>query len=193
MQMKKNNVTGVLVLLVFTVFMISILFVLLAGADVVQKLTDRDQRSYQQRTAVQYMTMRVHQADQEGMVEVRKVADQDVLVLAEMIEGCRYETLVYYDDGYLREMFSEAGLNLPLEFGEKILPAAGFFAPHSGQNLPLFTLPQAQTHPCWGLGAPHSTQNFPVLTAPLFDGAAGDAVGICFGCGIVSPDFCAFR
>lgn len=128
MQMKKNNVTGVLVLLVFAVFMISILFVLLAGADVVQKLTDRDQRSYQQRTAVQYMTMRVHQADQEGMVEVRKVADQDVLVLAEMIEGCRYETLVYYDDGYLREMFSEAGLNLPLEFGEKILPAAGFFA-----------------------------------------------------------------
>lgn len=125
--MKKNNVTGVLVLLVFAVFMISILFVLLTGADVVQKLTDRDQRSYQQRTAVQYMTMRVHQADQEGMVEVRKVADQDVLVLAEMIEGCRYETLVYYDDGYLREMFCEAGLDLPLEFGEKILPAAGFF------------------------------------------------------------------
>ena len=43
--MKKNNLTGVLVLLVFAVFMVSVLFVLLTGADVVQKLTDRDQRS----------------------------------------------------------------------------------------------------------------------------------------------------
>ena len=128
MQMKKNNLTGVLVLLVFAVFMVSVLFVLLTGADVVQKLTDRDQKSYQQRTAVQYVTMRVRQADREDMVQVRKVEDRDVLVLAEMIEGYRYETLVYYADGYLWEMFSEAGLDLPLEFGEKILPAAGFLA-----------------------------------------------------------------
>lgn len=128
MQMKKNNLTGVLVLLVFAVFMVCVLFVLLTGADVVQKLTDRDQKSYQQRTAVQYVTMRVHQADREGMVQVRRVDDQDVLVLAESIEGCPYETLVYYADGYLWEMFTEAGLTLPLEYGEKILPAAGFSA-----------------------------------------------------------------
>ena len=128
MQMKKNNLTGVLVLLVFAVFMVSILFVLLTGADVVQKLTDRDQRSYQQRTAMQYVTMRVHQADRDGMVEVRQVENQDVLVLSEMIEGYRYETLVYYADGYLWEMFSEAGLDLSLEYGEKILPATGFQA-----------------------------------------------------------------
>lgn len=89
MAMKKNNLTGVLVLLVFAVFMVSVLFVLLTGADVVQKLTDRDQKSYQQRTAVQYVTMRVRQADREDMVEVRKVDDRDVLVLAEMIEGYR--------------------------------------------------------------------------------------------------------
>lgn len=128
MQMKKNNLTGTLVLLVFAVFMVSVLFVLLTGADVVQDLTDRDQQSYRQRTAVQYVTMRVRQADQEGMVEVRRVEDRDVLVLAEMIEGYRYETLVYCADGYLWEMFTEAGLDLSLEFGEKILPAEGFFA-----------------------------------------------------------------
>ena len=128
MAMKKNNLPGVLVLLVFAVFMVSVLFVLLTGADVVQKLTDRDQKSYQQRTAVQYVTMRVRQADREDMVEVRQIDGQDVLVLAEMIEGYRYETLVYCADGYLWEMFSEAGLDLSLEYGEKILPAEGFFA-----------------------------------------------------------------
>ena len=99
MAMKKNNLTGVLVLLVFAVFMVSVLFVLLTGADVVQKLTDRDQKSYQQRTAVQHVTMRVRQADREDMVEVRQIDGQDVLVLAEIIEGYRYETLVYCADG----------------------------------------------------------------------------------------------
>ena len=46
---------------------------------------------------------------------------------------------------------------------------AGFFAPHSAQNLPLFTAPQLHTQPS-GLGsgffAPHSGQNLPVATAP---------------------------
>lgn len=57
---------------------------------------------------------------------------------------------------------------------------AGFFAPHSVQNLPLFIVPQEQFQPsAWtGLGAPHSAQNFPLLPAqpqlqiqPSADGA----------------------
>ena len=46
---------------------------------------------------------------------------------------------------------------------------AGFFAPHSEQNFPLFTAPQAQTQPsdtCTGFLAPHSGQNFPVAAVP---------------------------
>ena len=50
--MKKRNMTGGLVLLVFAVFMVSVLLVLLSGADTVQRLTQRDQRSYHHRTAV---------------------------------------------------------------------------------------------------------------------------------------------
>ena len=44
---------------------------------------------------------------------------------------------------------------------------AGFLAPHSGQNLPLFTAPQVQVQPSSaGLGEPHSGQNFPDATLP---------------------------
>ena len=44
---------------------------------------------------------------------------------------------------------------------------AGFFAPHSGQNLPLFTDPQAHVQPSSaGFLAPHSVQNLPVAVAP---------------------------
>jgi len=122
--MKKNHLGSVLVLLVFAVFVVSVLLVLLTGADVVQKLNERDQRSYDHRTAFQYLTTRIRQADQKGMVDVRDVNGASVLALGEIIEDEPYETLVYCYDGYLYELFIEAGLEMDLEFGEPVLPLA---------------------------------------------------------------------
>lgn len=119
---KKSHLGGVLVLLVFAVFMVSILLVLLTGADAVKKINRRDQESYNYRTLVQYITTRVRQADQRGMVSVRSFESGDALVLTEEIEGEMYETRVYCHDGYLRELFIDAGLEMEAEFGEAILP-----------------------------------------------------------------------
>ena len=124
--MKKNTLTGVMVLLVFAIFMVSILLILLSGADTVQRLTQRDQRTYNHRTAVQYLSTRVHQADRTGAITVTQNDGTSLLVLTETINGAEYETLVYCCDGYLREMFCQAGFDLPLEFGEEILPMTDF-------------------------------------------------------------------
>lgn len=134
-SMKRSNLAGILVLLVFAVFMVSVLMVLLTGADVVKKLTQRDQQTYNHRTTVQYITTRIHQADQAGMIGVRSSEGKDVLVLAEDIDGRRYETLVYCFDGYLREMFCAAGLDLDPEYGEKILPLESFGVTKDGDCL----------------------------------------------------------
>ena len=120
--MKKNHWSSVLVLLVFAAFGVCVLLVLLTGADIVKNLNARDQSSYDHRTIVQYITTRVRQADARGMVSVRSEEGRTALVLSEEIEQERYETLVYSYDGYLRELFTEAGLGLDLEFGEMILP-----------------------------------------------------------------------
>jgi hypothetical protein len=124
--MKKKNITGVLVLLIFAVFMVSLLLILLNGADLVQRITERDQKSYNQRTVRQYLTTRVHQADQAGAVSVRRDGQMDVLAFVEEIDGTYYETKVYCHSGYLREMYCQAGVALPPEFGEKILPVQNF-------------------------------------------------------------------
>ena len=121
---KKNSMGGVLVLLVFAVFVVSVMLVLLTGADVVQKLNRRDRSSYEQRTLIQYLTTRIRQADARDMVSVRDFDGQDALVLSQDIEDVRYETLVYCWDGYLRELFIEEGLEIDAAFGEMILPAA---------------------------------------------------------------------
>lgn len=121
-MMKRNQLGSVLVLLVFAIFVASVLLVLLTGADAVQKLNERDQSSYDRRTVVQYITTRIRQGDQRDMVEVREMEGRSVLTLKERIEDVDYETYVYCYDGYLCELFVEAGLEMDLEFGEWILP-----------------------------------------------------------------------
>ena len=136
-RMKKSNLGFLLVLLVFALFMVSALLVLLTGADVVQGITERDQKSYEQRTAVQYIATRVRQADQACMISVRTTDAGDRLVLAEEIDGILFETLVYCHDGYLRELFCAGGYDPGAEFGEKILPAEQFCVIDQGEYLEL--------------------------------------------------------
>ena len=133
--MKKSHVPGILVLLVFVTFTVSVLLVLLSGADTVQKLTHRDQSTYQQRTTVQYLATRIHQSDLIGAVSVDNSGEISTLVLKEEIDGQIYETRIYCYNGYLREMFCLAGLGLSAEFGEEILPMKNFQAHYDGNYI----------------------------------------------------------
>ena len=57
------------------------------------------------------------------MVDVESFAGTDALVLYETFEETRYKTLIYYADGYVRELFFEDGLQFQPEDGQKIIPA----------------------------------------------------------------------
>ena len=131
----KRKVDNLLVLLLFGIFAICILSLLLTGADVYQRLAERDQYSYHQRTAAQYLATRVRQADRLGTVTVRPFEEETVLVFAESIEGGTYETLVYCYDGYLRELFVSSESIFALEDGERIMPAQSMSIRQDGQLL----------------------------------------------------------
>ena len=112
-----------LVLLLFGVFAICILSVLLTGAGAYRRLSQRDQESYDARTAAQYITTRVRQADQLGGVKVRTFEGCPALVLPQTIDGTVYETRIYHYDGYIRELFAAADGDFLPEDGEKVFPA----------------------------------------------------------------------
>ena len=142
----KRKIDNLLVLLLFGVFAVCILSVLLTGADVYQRLASRDQRSYDQRTAAQYLTTRVRQADRLGDVGIESFDGQDALVFTEVIDGHTYETLVYCYDGYLRELFVAAGGSFLPEDGEKVLAAQGLSIRKDDQLLNVeLTSPSGET------------------------------------------------
>ena len=124
---KKSNLTALAPLLIFLIFTICILTVLLTGADIYKKISLRDQNSFQRRTTVQYLTTRLRQSDSEGMVFVGDFSAEnmsdtgDTLFLKEEIKGRTFFTRIYCHEGYLCELFSEAGLETSKQYGEQIL------------------------------------------------------------------------
>ena len=120
-EQKQLKMGSFLALMIFGVFGVCILLVLLMGADGYQRMRERDAPVYENRTAVQYLTTRLHQADQAGHIAVADFDGLDALVLLEEWEGETYETKLYCYDGWLMELYAEAGSDLSPADGEKIL------------------------------------------------------------------------
>lgn len=131
----KRNIVSLASLLLFGVFAVCILFVLLTGAKVYRNLTQRDQNAYAQRTAAQYLSTRVRQADALGQISVEEFAGVDALLLTEEIDGTLFVTRVYCYDGAIWELFSFADETFEPGDGEEILPAEGLELSLDGQVL----------------------------------------------------------
>lgn len=107
-EQRKTRIESLLALLLFGVFALCVLVVLLTGADAYKGLTERDRTNYDGRTAAQYLTTRVRQADALEGIRLESFAGLDALVVSEDIEGELYETRIYCYDGYIRELFAVA-------------------------------------------------------------------------------------
>ncbi len=117
--MKKiSKITDVLSLLVFALFALCVLLVLLTGAKVYRNLVDKGEESFQTRTAAQYITTRIRQA--EG-VEAAEFEGIPALVIPETIDGECYVTYIYCREGWLWELYCAQGAALSPEDGEKVL------------------------------------------------------------------------
>ena len=67
-EQENSKITGLMALLVFAVFAVCVLGVLLTGAGVYKRLVGSGAEDYSRRTAAQYVTTRVRQADRAGSV-----------------------------------------------------------------------------------------------------------------------------
>lgn len=131
----RHHLEGLAALLLFGVFAVCVLLVLLTGADSYHRLNERDRAAYDTRTAAQYITTKVRQADRLDCVSVARFGDGDALVFADEYDGERYVTRVYTYNGYLMELFSAAADEMSPEDGERLMPLAGLTAETAGRKL----------------------------------------------------------
>ena len=118
MKERSSQFTQVMALLCLLVFALCVLLVVLMGARCYQDLVERGEASYGSRTALQYLTTRINQAEK---VQIGNFEGMETLILEENIEGESYTTRVYCHDGWLRELYTVPGAKVYPDAGTPIL------------------------------------------------------------------------
>ena len=121
LEQDNHTIDIVFMLALFCAFAAAVLSVLLAGAGAYQSIAGNMEAQYDERTCLAYLDAKLRHYDQRGMVTVRQFVGENVLALSEMVDDVQYTTLIYYADGYMRELYFEDGLQFQPEDGEKII------------------------------------------------------------------------
>ena len=135
---QQHNIENAFVLVLFAVFAVTIMAVLALGANSYQALVQRDTNGYNKRIITSYVTAKIRNHDSSDSVAVggfAKVSEDDgieTLHLFQTIEGEKYDVRIYYYDGYIRELFTLADLDIKPEAGNKITEAGGLSLKQNG-------------------------------------------------------------
>ncbi|QIB68501.1 DUF4860 domain-containing protein [Aminipila butyrica] len=100
---------------------ISAVFTILFGAQVYQNIQDRMDENFGGTTALSYISNKVKQSDKAGMISVENIEGTPVLKLVEQYDSGDYSTLIYCQDGQLKELFSSEDSGLSLADGMDIM------------------------------------------------------------------------
>jgi len=117
---------GLVAVVLFAVFSLCVLMVLFSGVDIYKGIIKRDTHTHYKRTAVQYITTKVRQADKDAAITTSDFNGKDALIIKEIIDEKNYITRIYCHDGWLMELVSEEDVVLSLSDGEKITEAEHF-------------------------------------------------------------------
>lgn len=117
------SVDTVFVLVLFCVFAATILFVLMSGANVYKDTATLMQARYEERTCLSYISAKIKHYDDEGSVYLTDFNGTPALALEEEIDGAEYNTLIYFYDGHVKELFCEKNAEFSIDSGIDIIEA----------------------------------------------------------------------
>ena len=128
--MKKTTFSALWPLIALGVFALCILLTIMSGADSYKNLNAVNEESYTQRTAVRYLSTKIHQNDMEDTLSVLTPesgsgVSGDAVKISEFWDGEEYATYIYCYDGYLTEnyMYVEEGQDIYWDCGSRVVEA----------------------------------------------------------------------
>lgn len=121
-EIRQGGVAGVLfTILLFLVFVLCALFSVLIGGKVYENINARTENTYRGDVALSYIANKVRQGDEAGRVFLSEDKGVTVLKLEQSIGESVYVTDIYYQDGRLWELFTDAQSGLSVGDGNEIL------------------------------------------------------------------------
>jgi hypothetical protein len=106
----ESKVDTVFVLVIFSVFALSVLLVLTLGARVYKNMTDITSENQKERTLLSYIWTKVKNGDKSESISVGEFSGLTALCFDEEFSGTPYRTAIYQYNGWLYELFCETEL-----------------------------------------------------------------------------------
>lgn len=140
LKRQKSIVDVIFMITVFGVFMLSALFVVLFGAKIYKRTAHDMSVNFSSRTALAYVTEKMHQHDRHGGVDVTIEDGKPVLKLTQFINSDEYCTYLYEYDGHLKELTAKGDVGLVKSAGKNILSLSSFTAYKETDSLYRFNI-----------------------------------------------------
>ena len=125
------------------VFAVTSLLLVLFGARVYKNVVAEMDKNFHARTGLAYVTNKIRNADAEGMIFFEQQDGLDTLVISNHSGGTEHRTVIYFYEGWLREVSMAADEIFKAEDGEKIVAAEEFTMKDRGNGFLRFTLKPA--------------------------------------------------
>lgn len=136
LQTRKRHMIDVLFpIALFFVFTLSALMVMLLAARIYQSSVENSSRNDTARTALSYISEKMHQSDMNGSISLGSFNGCDAMILKQDYNGDTYTTYIYAHDGALKELFIKDGANADASNGKKILDIESFSMTQVNENL----------------------------------------------------------
>ena len=116
-----RNIDTIFVLIVFSIFALSVLMVLMLGASIYRNINDISHDGQSEHTALSYIWTKTKNFDDAGSVHVGDFQGVSALFIDEMLGDTQYRTAIYHYDGWLCELFSEAALEFSPADGVRVI------------------------------------------------------------------------
>ncbi len=137
---EKSIVDALFILVTFGVLMICALFIVLFGARVYKKTAHDMNLNFTSRTALAYVSEKMHQHDRHGCVDVMIDDGHPVLKLTQYINSDEYCTYLYSHEGYLKELTAKGDIGLIRNAGKNIIRLNDFTAARINSSLYRFNI-----------------------------------------------------
>ena len=122
----RSALSGAAVLLPLLIFALLAMLLITMGISVYNGVIKGSEENYSRRTAVSYISNRVRRADRAGSVTVGEFGGGDALLIASEYNGTAYVTIIYYYDGFIRELFCKADSEIDVNGGASLMSAKEF-------------------------------------------------------------------
>lgn len=126
MKKKAHSIDMLFMLVLFAIFAVMSVMLILMGSNVYGKIVDSSENNNNARNILSYVTNKVRTSSVENGVYVEEKDGVPVLVIENVEADYEYKTLIFCNDGKLKESTIARNDDYNLDFGDILAEVKGF-------------------------------------------------------------------